>query len=76
MPPKAKPSKQTKRKTPAAKPKAPAPSPPAKTLAYDEDGVDTLFEAMSIVAVRCDEDGERFWIAQLLDDTIEDMLED
>ncbi|RHY27321.1 hypothetical protein DYB32_006862 [Aphanomyces invadans] len=78
MAPRTKRTKQVKRKAPGAKASEPATPPSVKTVAYDEDGVNTLFEAMSVVAVRCDDDehGERFWIAQLLDDTIEDMLDD
>ncbi|CAK4488669.1 unnamed protein product, partial [Aphanomyces euteiches] len=70
-------SKQVKRKTPAA-PAGPViiPSNSNKVSVYAEDGVETLFEAMSIVAVRCDEEHERFWVAQLLDDTIHEMLDD
>ncbi|CAK4157460.1 unnamed protein product, partial [Aphanomyces euteiches] len=69
-------SKQVKRKKPVP-PTAPAVAPaPAKVPVYDEDGVETLFEALSVVAVRCDDENERFWVAQLLDDTINEMLDD
>ncbi|KAF0720463.1 Aste57867_289 [Aphanomyces stellatus] len=77
MPPKK--STQVKRKKASAKAKPPAATnkPNASKASYGEDGVELLFEANSIVAVRCDgDDGERFWIAQLMDDTVVEMLDD
>ncbi|KAH9101454.1 hypothetical protein AeMF1_021814 [Aphanomyces euteiches] len=69
-------SKQVKRKK-HVPPTAPAVAPaPAKVPVYDEEGVEILFEALSVVAVRCDDENERFWVAQLLDDTINEMLDD
>ncbi|KDO24177.1 hypothetical protein SPRG_10605 [Saprolegnia parasitica CBS 223.65] len=52
-----------------------APPPPPVAVHYDDDSINTLFEAMSVVAVRCDDD-ERFYVAELLDDTTEEMLDD
>ncbi|EQC28945.1 hypothetical protein SDRG_13283 [Saprolegnia diclina VS20] len=64
-----------KSKTKSKAVKRKAPPPPPVTVHYDDDSINTLFEAMSVVAVRCDDD-ERFYVAELLDDTTEEMLED
>ncbi|OQR82648.1 hypothetical protein ACHHYP_15688, partial [Achlya hypogyna] len=59
----------------AAKRKAPAPAPAQAPVDYDDDNGDVLFEARSIVAIRSDDD-DRFFVAELLDDTTEGMLAD
>ncbi|OQS00994.1 Poly(ADPribose) polymerase catalytic domain containing protein [Achlya hypogyna] len=67
----------TNMKRKAAPKPAPKPAPEVKAEpSYDDDGMETLFEAMSIVAVRSGDDAERFFVAQLLDDTVAAMLDD
>ncbi|OQR90677.1 hypothetical protein THRCLA_09240, partial [Thraustotheca clavata] len=45
------------------------------TFSYADETMEPVFEAMSFVAVRSDEE-ERFYVGQLLDDTIEEMFDD